>query len=283
MALIPNDPLVTTEWVAANLADPTLRLVDASWWFPHESRDGAAEFETGHLPGAVFFDIDAIADLDSPLPHMLPPPDRFAEMVGRLGLGDEATIIVYETGAPRSAPRAWWSLRAMGHQAVRVLDGGLQAWRREGRAVALGAADPSPAVFTPHFNPSRVRTLDDMRRLVEDPSVQIADARPAPRFNGSAPEPREGLRSGHMPGAFSLPASDFYNADGTMKSPAVLRQVLSDAGVDPSRPIVASCGSGITACTIALALARLGQEAAVYDGSWAEWGSLTSTPVVTGP
>jgi thiosulfate/3-mercaptopyruvate sulfurtransferase len=278
-----NDPIVSTEWLAERLGEPTVRPLDATWWFAHEHRDAAAEFKTAHIPGAAFFDIDAIADKANPLPHMLPSPEAFAAAVGALGVGDDTTVVVYETAPPRSAARAWWSFRAMGHKDVVVLDGGLTKWRAEGRRMETGPANVPAARFSAKRDAGLVRSLDDVFSALGSGDIQIADARPAPRFKGEAPEPRPGLTLGHIPGAKSLPASELYTPTGTLLPPEELKKRIAAAGIDVDKPLIASCGSGITACMIALALARTGHDrTAVYDGSWAEWGALASAPVAMG-
>jgi thiosulfate/3-mercaptopyruvate sulfurtransferase len=277
------EPLVTTSWLAERLGAPDLRVVDATWYMPGEEGSGAADHAEGHIPGAVFFDIDRIADPATDLPHMLPCPAAFAEAAGELGLSREATIVVYDGRGIFSAPRVWWNLRVMGFPDVRVLDGGLRQWRAEGRPLESAPARPRPTQPAPAFRPELVRNLDEMRAVISGHAAQVVDARSAGRFTGEAPEPRHGLRGGHMPGARNLPWGELLNVDGTMKPSEELRTRFEAAGVDLAQPIVTTCGSGVSAAILALGLARLGrQDVPVYDGSWTEWGGRSDTPVVTG-
>jgi thiosulfate/3-mercaptopyruvate sulfurtransferase len=274
-----NDPLVSTDWLADHLGDPDIVIIDATWFMPQAKRDPRAEFEAAHLPGAVFFDIDAVADTTSGLPHMLPSPEAFAEAVSAMGIGESTTVITYDANGLIASARLWWTFRAMGHDAVEVLDGGLAKWRTEGRPVESGPAFPRAAArFTPNFRPGLVRSFDQVKANTSD----VLDARPGPRFRGEVAEPRAGLKSGHMPGSRNLPSSELIDADGRLKSADDLFPLFREAGVDLSAPIVTSCGSGVTACILALGLARLGiADAPVYDGSWTEWGGRDDAPVET--
>ena len=279
----PADPLVSTAWLAERLSAPDIRAVDATWLMPGDPRDARADYEVAHVPGAVFFDIDEIADTDSALPHMLPSAAKFASRGKALGLGDGSRIVVYDQTGLTSAARVWWAFRIMGHADVAVLDGGLPKWIAEGRPVEDRAPQPRERHFTARIDHDLVRSRAQIARALESGREQVVDARPAARFRGEAPEPRPGLASGHMPGARNVPMPSLFAADGTMLPPDALREVFTAAGVDPDRPVATSCGSGITACVVALALARLGRwRTAVYDGSWAEWGADAAAPVATG-
>lgn len=277
-----GDPFVTTGWLAEHLGDPGFAIVDASWYLPAQNRDARAEYLAGHIPGAVFFDIDAIADTASALPHMLPSPAEFARMVGALGIGDGMTIVVYDEMGLQSAPRVHWTFELMGAENVRILEGGGARWRAENRPVEAGEVWPEPKTFTPRFDGAELAGLAAVRAALSGGQIQVVDARPAARFNGDAPEPRAHLRGGHMPGALNVPYAEVVR-DGALRPVAELRSLFADAAVDTAKPIITSCGSGITAAIVALALKRAGAtDVAVYDGSWAEWGGRDDTEVVSG-
>jgi thiosulfate/3-mercaptopyruvate sulfurtransferase len=275
-----TSPLISAGALAALLGSPDLRLVDASWHL--DGRDGRPDFEAARLPGAVFFDLEASSDPDSDLPHMLPSPDAFAARMGQLGLSETDRIVVYDTVGVRSAPRVWWMLKVMGAPRVQVLDGGLPAWRAAGLPIETGPEpEPLPAIFSAHLDRDAVLDLAGVRQGLEN-GVQVLDARSGPRFRGEAPEPRPGLRSGHMPGALNLPFPEVIGPDGRLKDAAGLKAAFSGAAVDLNRPVVTTCGSGVTAAILSLALAKLGKDSRLYDGSWAEWGGPGGGDVVTG-
>ncbi|HEY0833879.1 MAG TPA: 3-mercaptopyruvate sulfurtransferase [Azospirillum sp.] len=286
MAATLPGPLVSTEWLAANLNAGNVKVVDATWGMPGSGLDPLADFADEHIPGAVFFDIDAMAKPDTgPLPHMVPDADDFAAKVGALGIGNDDIVVAYDTHGLQTAARAWWLFRAFGHDKVAVLDGGLPQWLEEQRPVEGGTPSPAPKTFTAAPRPELVRSADEVRANIAARGFQLVDARSQPRFEGTIDDPWAGRRRGHIPGSRNLPFSDLLDPVSKMFLPeSRMREVVAKAGVDLDKPIVATCGSGVTACVLALGFQMLGRpDVPVYDGSWAEWGLPGDRPVETGP
>jgi thiosulfate/3-mercaptopyruvate sulfurtransferase len=271
--------LVSTEWLAGALGAPDLMVFDATKYLPNEPFDGLTKYREAHIPGARFFDIDVVADPDTNLPHMAPTAGRFARLMGEMGISNATRVIFYDQKGLQSSARGWWLMKLFGHEKAAVLDGGLPKWLAEGRATESGdAKQAAPATYTPDFRADLVKGIGDVKRIIADGGALILDARAKGRFDGTAPEPRPGLPSGHMPGAKSVPFNELLNADFTMKDAASLRARFAAAGADGGKPIVTSCGTGVTACILALGLKQAGLgDAAIYDGSWTEWAGRPET------
>ncbi|CAN5394748.1 3-mercaptopyruvate sulfurtransferase [soil metagenome] len=276
------DSLVSTEWLAAELGARDLRIVDASYFLAEHQRDAKAEFAAAHIPGAVFLDLKEVADTASPLPTMLPPPEKFASRMQALGLGDGTRIVLYDASPIRTAARGWWMLRHFGVRDVAILDGGFAKWQAEGRATEAGTPEPRHRHFTITEIRDDVRDRERMLANVASDAEQVLDARSAARFTGDEPDPRPGVAAGHIPGAKNLPYPRLFNPDGTWKTGAALKAAFDDAGIDLAKPLVTTCGSGITAAILLFGAHLLGTEGALYDGSWSEWGIDPATPKETG-
>lgn len=277
--------LVSTEWLSEHIDAPDLVVVDSSWHMPAEQRDAHREYLDSHIPGAVFFDIDDIADTNSNLPHMLAGNVKFSSRMRKMGIGDGNRIVVYDTNGIFSAARGWWTFRAMGVEEVAVLDGGLPKWIREERPLDSGKKQKQERHFTARRNSAIIRDADDIRKIVQDPdaNIQIVDARTEGRYRGAEPEPRPGLRAGRIPNSINLPFGQLMNDDGTMKKPDTLRDTFQKVGIDLSQPVITTCGSGVTAAVLSLGLERAGhRNVALYDGSWCEWGSRHDLPIESG-
>ncbi|MCX8282560.1 3-mercaptopyruvate sulfurtransferase [Phyllobacterium sp. 0TCS1.6C] len=274
--------VVSADWLQERLQQPGLTVLDASWYFPFQNRDAKAEYDAAHIPGAIFFDHEKTSDPASSLPHTLPKPEAFAAAASSMGIANDDTIVIYDGPGMYTSPRVWWMFRIMGARNVHVLDGGFDNWKKAGRPVTAEATRIAPTAFVADFDAARVASFEQMLQIVQTGSRQVADARSAGRFKGVDPEPRQGLRSGHMPGARNVPSSTLAD-NGYLKDLDGLRRVLGEAGVDLDRPIATTCGSGITAAVITLALESLGHgDNVLYDGSWTEWGGSKETPVATG-
>jgi len=283
MSYANADALVDTQWVADHLDDPNVRIVDGSWHLPPTGRDGLAEYQAAHIPGAVHFDIDTVSDKSSPLPHMMPTPGDFATAVGTMGIGNQHKVVVYDSAGLLSGPRVWWMFRVFGHDDVALMQGGFRKWQAEGRPVTSDATDHPPADFQASFREGMVKSLEDVRQSLLSGDEHVVDARAANRFAGSEPEFRQGVEAGHIPSSANLPYGEIVDAEtGTYRDAETLSATFAAAGID-ERPVITTCGSGVSACILGLGMHLLGNENwSVYDGSWTEWGSTADTPKAKG-